>query len=486
MIRGRAEYENVLQAMGICLSCRIPALLWGDPGQGKTAVVESARASGWHVETLIISHYEPSDFVGLPMLIDGKVELAPPAWAVRLRDHDGPAIAFFDEFSTASPALQAAALRPLTHYQVGSLQLPRTVSFLAAANPADVAAAGWELAAPTASRFVHLDWELPLEVFAESLVTGVWPAMPVYELPTDYAEHLARQRVLVSGFLRARSALLTSIPSTALDRGKAFPNPRAWDYAARLLALAAAVDAPKAVSRQLVAGCIGDAAANEFLAWASALDLPDTDAVLADPRAGWFADQRPDRVYVTLQGVVARAAADPAHWAAAIDACCAAASENAVDPAVPAIRGLLRIRPADATLPPDIMVFASSSPSPACCPIGRDRALGRRRSRRCGWSARGRPTCPTCPRDCMPCHRAIGRRCHRRGRRTVALVRQPDVGRPPHRRPGPRDRPSALAPSTTRTRPRRRCRRCQRRGVGEASDLAIVDAVVRSAPSRSG
>ena len=52
------------------------------------------------------------------------------AWAVRLRDHDGPAIAFFDEFSTASPALQAAALRPLTHYQVGSLQLPRTVSFL--------------------------------------------------------------------------------------------------------------------------------------------------------------------------------------------------------------------------------------------------------------------------------------------------------------------------------------------------------------------
>ncbi len=358
MIRGRAEYEYVLQAMGICLSCRIPALLWGDPGQGKTAVVESARASGWHVETLIISHYEPSDFVGLPMLIDGKVELAPPAWAVRLRDHDGPAIAFFDEFSTASPALQAAALRPLTHYQVGSLQLPRTVSFLAAANPADVAAAGWELAAPTASRFVHLDWELPLEVFAESLVTGVWPAMPVYELPTDYAEHLGRQRVLVSGFLRARSALLTSIPSTALDRGKAFPNPRTWDYAARLLALAAAIDAPEAVSRLLVAGCIGDAAANEYLAWASALDLPDTDAVLADPRAGWFADQRPDRVYVTLQGVVARAAADLAHWAAAIDACCAAASENAVDPAVPAIRGLLRIRPADATLPPDIMVFA--------------------------------------------------------------------------------------------------------------------------------
>ena len=211
MIRNRREYEYVLSALGLCISARIPALVWGDPGQGKTAVVESARGSGWHVETLIVSHYEPSDFAGLPLLVDGRVELAPPGWAVRLRDHDGPSIAFFDEFSTASPALQAAALRPLTHYQVGALQLPETVSFVAAANPADVAAAGWELAAPTASRFVHLDWALPLEVYAEALVTGEWPAMPVYAIPDAYPAELIRQRVLVSGFLRARSTQLLSL-----------------------------------------------------------------------------------------------------------------------------------------------------------------------------------------------------------------------------------------------------------------------------------
>lgn len=358
MIRTRREYEHALQAMGICVSCRIPALLWGDPGQGKTAVVESARASGWHVETLIISHYEPSDFVGLPMLVNGQVELAPPAWAVRLRDHDGPAIAFFDEFSTASPALQAAALRPLTHYQVGSLQLPRTVSFLAAANPADVAAAGWELAAPTASRFVHLDWELPLEVYSEGLVTGDWPRIPVYELPADYDEHLNHQRVLVSGFLRARSGQLTAIPKTAVDRGKAFPTPRTWDYAARLLGLAEAVDAPGAVARLLVTGCVGEAAAHEFLAWAAAMDLADTDAILAAPNAGWFAGQRPDRVYVTLQGVVTAAlGADPATWTAAVEACCAAASEASVDPAVPAVRTLIRNRPPGAELPAAVTVF---------------------------------------------------------------------------------------------------------------------------------
>lgn len=359
MIRTRRDYEHVLQALGICVSCRIPALIWGDPGQGKTAVVESAGRQGWHVETLIISHYEPSDLAGLPVLVNGTVELAPPGWAVRLRDHQGPAIAFFDEFSTASPALQAAALRPLTHYQVGALQLPETVSFLAAANPADVAAAGWELAAPTASRFVHLDWELPLEVYAEGMATGQWPPLPVYPLPPDYADQLARQRVLVSGFLRARSGQLTAIPKTAVDRGKAFPTPRTWDYAGRLLALAEAVAAPEAVGRLLVTGCVGEAAAHEFLAWAAAMDLPDTDAILADPTAGWFADQRPDRVYVTLQGVVAAASSrrDPATWTAAVRACCAAASEAGVDPAVPAVRALIRTRPADADLPAEITVF---------------------------------------------------------------------------------------------------------------------------------
>lgn len=357
----RAGYEHLLQAVGICVSARIPALLWGDPGQGKTAAVESARGSGWLVETLIISHYEPSDFAGLPVLVDGQVELAPPGWAVRLRDHVGPAIAFFDEFSTASPALQAAALRPLTHYEVGSLRLPETVSFLAAANPADVAAAGWELAAPTASRFVHLDWELPLEVYSEALVTGQWPTMPVYEIPADLPEHLAQQRVLVSGFLRARSSQLSAIPKTAIDRGKAFPTPRTWDYAARLIALAHAVGAPKAVVRLLVAGCVGSATAHEFLAWSAAQDLPDTDAILTDPTGDWFTGARPDHVYVALQGVVAAASLDrrPETWTAAVTACCTAASQAGIDPAVPAIRALLRTRPGAAALPPEIKVFAS-------------------------------------------------------------------------------------------------------------------------------
>jgi MoxR-like ATPase len=361
-MRTRTDYEHALTALGICVSARLPVLLWGNPGEGKTAVVESAREGGWHVETLIVSHYEPSDFAGLPVLTgDGGVTLAPPQWAQRLAAHDGPAIAFFDEFSTASPALQAAALRPLTHYEVGALRLPESVSFVAAANPSDVAAAGWELAAPTASRFVHLDWGLPLEVYAEAMVTGDWPAMPVFDsVPSTDA--MARERVLVAGFLRTRESQLSVIPKDAAGRGRAFPTPRTWEYTARLLGLARAVEAPAAVRRLLTAGCLGDAVAHEYLAWVAAQDLVDPEALLADPAAYDFTALRADRVHVSLQAVLGAVARDnaPQRWTNAVLLCARAAEAVGVDPAVPVVRALVRdgLRPPGAAVPPEIAVFA--------------------------------------------------------------------------------------------------------------------------------
>ena len=140
-MRDTAEYEATLDAIGVCIAARIPFLLRGSPGAGKTAVLESAGLSGWHVETLIVSHHESSDFAGLPVVgPGGTVTLAPPAWAQRLADHDGPSLAFFDEWTNTPPSEQAAALRLLTHNEVGALQLPDTVSFGAAANPADAGA----------------------------------------------------------------------------------------------------------------------------------------------------------------------------------------------------------------------------------------------------------------------------------------------------------------------------------------------------------
>ncbi|MCV7384459.1 AAA family ATPase [Mycolicibacter longobardus] len=362
-ITNRTDYENALQAIGICVSTRIPVLLWGNPGEGKTSMIESAAQRGWHIETVIISQSEPSDLAGLPVVGPrGGVTLAPPAWAKRLAETDGPTICFFDEFSTAQPSLQAAALRILTHSEVGSLTLPESVAFVAAANPIDVAAAGWELAAPTASRFIHLDFGMPLDVFSDGVVAGSWPTLPVYDLPPCFSALHAAEMALITGFLRIRESQLSVVPKDASARGRAFPTPRTWDYAGALVALADVVNASHDVVRLLVAGAVGDATAHEYLSWRSNVDLPDPDCLLNDVELVDFSALRPDRVYVVLQSVLAALQRESSsnRWAAAVELCCQAAGQVGIDAAVPAVRTLLRpeYRPHGASVPSGVSVFA--------------------------------------------------------------------------------------------------------------------------------
>ncbi|MCU0296412.1 MAG: hypothetical protein MUD05_10215, partial [Candidatus Nanopelagicales bacterium] len=307
-------------------------------------------------------HYEPSDFAGLPIVNRDRVTLAPPGWAQRVAEEPGPSIVFFDEWTTASPAVQAAALRPLTHGQVGVLQLPDRVSFGAAANPADVAASGWELAAPTANRFVHMDWAMPLEVYAESIVTGDWPVLPVPERPEALAAMVSARRGLVAGFLRTRGGQLSSIPKDAASRGRAFPTPRTWDYAAQLLAIATHAGASEEVIRLLVYGAVGAPVGHEFLTWVGALDLPDPEDLLEDASGEALKGLRPDRVHVALQGVLAAYTSQPTpdRWTAAMGVCIGAAQYTSLDSAVPVVRALLRPgrRPAGADVPMGLTVFA--------------------------------------------------------------------------------------------------------------------------------
>ena len=90
--------QGLLKHTGRSLDLAIEGKVYFEVLNPDGTVVESAREGGWHVETLIVSHYEPSDFAGLPVLTgDGGVTLAPPQWAQRLAAHDGPAIAFFDD-----------------------------------------------------------------------------------------------------------------------------------------------------------------------------------------------------------------------------------------------------------------------------------------------------------------------------------------------------------------------------------------------------
>ncbi len=139
---------STVVSLSIAIQARIPVLAWGPPGVGKTATITAvAEALGLPVEVVIASVREPSDFAGLPVIRDDGVRMEPPAWARRLAAA-GRGIVFFDEVSTAPPAVQAALLRVVLDRVVGDLALPSGVAIVAAANPPEQAAGGWDLSPP--------------------------------------------------------------------------------------------------------------------------------------------------------------------------------------------------------------------------------------------------------------------------------------------------------------------------------------------------
>jgi hypothetical protein len=354
---GPGSADPVVAALTVAIAARVPVLLWGAPGTGKTSVIRAvARAAGLPCETVIASIREPSDFAGLPIVVGQGVRFAPPAWAQRLAAA-GRGLLFLDELSTAPPAVQAALLRVVLERVVGDLELPADVAVVAAANPPEQAADGWDLSAPLANRLCHLAWDVNPRVVADGLAGG-WAAPQVPELAGGWEAEEVLARGLVGAFLRARPALACAPPADPSSAGRGWPSPRTWEMAARLWAAAGAAGAGDEARSVLVRGSVGDGAGAEFLTWLLEMDLPDPEEVLADPDAFRLPD-RADRAYAALAAVTSAVTAQstPERWAAGWRVLGTAAA-TAPDVAAAAARVLARHRPGGAALPPEIHLFA--------------------------------------------------------------------------------------------------------------------------------
>ena len=254
----------------MAIRANVPSFIWGPPGVGKTSFTESfARKLSIPIETIIASLRAPTDFAGLPVLSGNEVFLAPPSWAKRLAAiprPDGPdgqigGILFIDEITSAPPAVQSALLRVILDGVVGDLILPPWIAKVAAANPPDQAAGGWDLAQPLLNRFFHLDWELDPINWAEGFVEGFVSEHPPH-LPPNWTEGLNRARMGISAFIKKRPQALLKVPGR--NGAKAFPTPRSWEMFSRLIAAGTAVEADFTAFGE---GSVGTGPTLEFLSW---------------------------------------------------------------------------------------------------------------------------------------------------------------------------------------------------------------------------
>ncbi|MEV5559477.1 MoxR family ATPase [Nonomuraea wenchangensis] len=340
-------------ALAVAVTANLPVILWGAPGTGKTSAVTAlGAAAGLPVEVVVGSIREPSDFSGLPVLRDGGTWFAPPRWAERLAAGGG-GLLFLDELTTAPPAVQAAMLRVVLERTVGDLTLPDEVRIVAAANPPDQAADGWDLSAPLANRLIHLNWTVSAEDVAEGFAGG----FPVPEFQMKAPAGTAGARVLVGAFLRVRPELVLAVPGSPDRAGRGWPSPRSWEMAARAIAACEHLGAGEPVLAELVLGAVGEAAGFELLSWRRNLDLPDPQTLLNDPWAPL--PERLDRLHALLGAVVAYVRSDGTTdtWERAWTVV-ARVARTAPDVAATAARSLARSRPEGATLPETMLELA--------------------------------------------------------------------------------------------------------------------------------
>ena len=346
----------MLRALAACIHSNTPALLWGSPGVGKTASLTAhGEAWGYRVETVVGSIREASDFMGRPVVDHdtGTVRYSPLSWAQRLVDAER-GLLFLDELTTAPPSVQRAMLRIAQEREVGEITLPDTVSIVAAANPPEIAVDGWDLAAPVANRFVHLDWFFDADSWLDGVVSdfaSFRPAALSDMLGSGADADQARVRGAVTAFLRSRRDLHSVVPTDPALAGKGWPSPRSWTNAMSVLGHLHRNDEDAALIA--LKGAVGEGAAIEYLAWLATADLHDPEDVLANPDIVAWSDERPVRLWALIGSVSALVTtrADKATWEKGVAVLIACAEGNRPDVAMPAALRLLNNVPKGAKIP---------------------------------------------------------------------------------------------------------------------------------------
>lgn len=244
-------------------------MIWGKPGIGKSSIVR--QVAGKHDLEFVdvrLSQLMPSDLRGVPVPEEGITHWCPPAFLPQ----SGAGILFLDEINMAPPSLQGVAQQLILDRQVGDYTVPDNWFIWAAGNQAEDRAAVFDMPAPLANRFLHLEASLALDDFKQY----------AFSKKLDSA---------IIGFLSFRPELLHKFSDNAM----AWPSPRTWEMAATLIAAGLPVDS-----------AVGSAAASEFEAFCKlAGDVPDISGILNGSVTPDFPND-PSIAYATASALVAR------------------------------------------------------------------------------------------------------------------------------------------------------------------------------------
>jgi hypothetical protein len=244
------------KAVQWAIEAKRPILLEGAPGIGKSAIIaQVTQKLGFPLCDVRAVLLDPVDLRGLPHINgDQRAHWCPPAF---LPD-SGEGVLFLDELPQAAPLVQSACLQLTLDRRIGEYELPDGWAVVAAGNRQQDRTGAHRLIEALRDRFVCLTLDVSVED---------WQAWAVNEGISP----------VVRSFIEYRPTLLHRFDPE--QQAQAYPTPRSWSKVSLMQQ-----GVPDELMHEMVAGCVGEAAAVEFMAFRQICQqLPAIDSVLANP-----------------------------------------------------------------------------------------------------------------------------------------------------------------------------------------------------------
>lgn len=287
-------------------------LLLGDPGVGKSAVINAiAKEMGMACATLLGATLDPTDVGGLPVVrVSGKgVDRVPLSLIQDAADR--PAILFLDEISAAPLPVQAAMLRLVLERVAGDVTLHPETRVLCAANPPEQAPGGFDLSAPLMGRVCALHFRPSEDEILDYLASMGGDGSDMERAVADEARMFAAVARVTPDLLQI------DIPPEAVTGNTPWGAPRAWERVLRARAAGQVIGGLSSDAMfALMAGSVGRKCATAYNGVLRMIqDLPAVDEIVADPEGAKVPTDKNKQV--AALGLIGRVA-DKNLWAAYI------------------------------------------------------------------------------------------------------------------------------------------------------------------------
>ncbi len=218
------DRPDINQVLDLAWMLGEPAMIWGEPGLGKTQGLEArAKKEGYRLIPVLAGAMEPTDLGGIPFPYKNLyTKYLAPYWAFQCSDHPavpeeyrGPTVVFFDDITLADEQTQGTFHKFVHEGIVGECRIRNNVRVFAAGNRTDDKSAAQEMIKSLGNRFIHFN------------------AFPDHNVFINWGREHGNIDELIIGYLRFAPDKISTFQANLNSSEPAFATPRTWDQFSR-------------------------------------------------------------------------------------------------------------------------------------------------------------------------------------------------------------------------------------------------------------